>query len=59
MYPVDRTFGAWCVSEGFDMAPPDRSDALWFASYDGHKTVPSDLTHPHRIRQWHRDAQAT
>ena len=37
------------------------ADALWFASSDSipGMDLPADLTHPHRIRQWFNDHEAT
>ncbi|MCA8110286.1 hypothetical protein [Burkholderia cepacia] len=51
---ADRAFKQWCDEHGFgDMARCDRADAMWLAVYDG--PTPEGLTHPTRIRQWHRE----
>lgn len=56
LFPSNKLFGLWCGEHGFDMAPPVRSDAMWYASsYNDCKTAPEDMSHPTNLRQWHRE----
>lgn len=58
--PSNQGFGKWCREMGFgDMDAQTRSDAMWWASYRGGNTIPSDMTHPKNIRQWDREQQTT
>ncbi len=55
-HPSNKAFGKWCQAQGFDMDSAVRSNAMWFASCTVCNTeIPTDLTHPTHIRQWHRD----
>lgn len=60
LHPSNQGFSKWCREIGFgDMDLVTRSDAMWMAeSYRDGKTevwMPTDLTHPKSIRQWHRE----
>lgn len=59
--PADRAFEAWCGQHGFgDMDGGDRADAMWLAeNWAGVERFHTNLSHPARIRQAHRDSQAS
>lgn len=60
MHKSNQAFSQWCKDNGFDMAAPVRSDAMWFAeSYTACNTAPVDMSHPTHLRQWAREQQHT
>lgn len=61
MHKADQKFSQWCKEHGFgDMNPRVRADAMWLAEQGGgFQPLETDLSHPTRIRQWHRDTIKT
>ena len=54
--PSNQGFSQWCKEMGFDdIHRNTRADAMWFASLQGHRATPVDLTHPQNIRKWFND----
>jgi hypothetical protein len=56
LHKSNQGFSQWCKEMGFDdIHRNTRADAMWFASLQGHRATPVDLTHPQNIRKWFND----
>lgn len=59
LFPGDRKFGQWCVTQGFDMDRRRRADAMWLAeNFSTVRGTDTEAVTPTEIRRLYNEAQA-